>query len=129
MTPGDREKLVSHLRRITHGAPIGAKLAAGNSLEQDRDFLLAGGVDFIAVEGAHATSKSGPPILLDDFDLPTMHALCRAVRHLEARQAKERLSLIISGGFATPGDMLKALAIGADAIYLGTTARFAVSHF
>ncbi len=128
VAPADLRCLVVRLRRITKGAPVGAKLAAGHSLEQDLDFLLEAGVDFVVLDGAQAASKSGPPILLDDFGLPTLHALCRAVRHLEAWQVKGRVSLIVGGGFTTPGDMLKALALGADAIYIGTSALFAASH-
>lgn len=41
---------------------------------------------------------------------------------------KDRVSLLIAGGLTTPGEFLKAIALGADAVYIGTIALFALSH-
>ncbi|MBT9158323.1 MAG: Glutamate synthase (NADPH) large chain [Firmicutes bacterium] len=116
------------MRGITGGVPIGAKIAAGMDIEQDITFLVKSGVDFIAIDGAEAATKGSSPTLQDDFGLPTVMALCRAVRQLEKLRARERVSLIVAGGLFTPGDFLKAMALGADAVYIGTAALFAVAH-
>ncbi|OUN01530.1 MAG: hypothetical protein BAA04_07870 [Firmicutes bacterium ZCTH02-B6] len=121
-------ELVDELRSETDGVPIGVKLAPGRRLEQDLEACLAAGVDYIALDGAQAATKGSPPILQDDFGLPTLYALVRAVRFLEASGAREQVSLIVGGGLYTPGDYLKVLALGADAVYIGTVALFAVSH-
>ena len=126
--PEQLVKLVNKLRRITGGVPIGVKLAAGKYLEQDLDIIIDADVDFISVEGAEAATKGSAPILQDDFGIPTIYAVDRTVNHLIERNVKEKISIIACGKLRTPGDFLKALALGADACYIGSTALFAMSH-
>ncbi|HHT73321.1 MAG TPA: FMN-binding glutamate synthase family protein [Firmicutes bacterium] len=125
---GNLKVLVDYLRELTKGVPIGVKFAFSHYLEDDIDICLDAGVDFLALEGAEAATVGAPPILEDDFGLPTLIGLCRAVEHLKAKEPEGRVSLIVGGGFTSPGQCLKALALGADAIYLGTMALFAASH-
>lgn len=120
--------LVSYLRDVSQGVPVGIKLACSKYIEKDLEIAVSAGVDYIVLDGAQAGSKGTPPILQDDFGLPTLFALVRAVNYLEKHDRKDKVSLIISGGFYNPGQMLKALALGADAVYIGTIALFAVSH-
>lgn len=128
--PGPRalHRLVRYLRGVTGGVPIGVKLGAGHDLEADLDVALAAGVDFVSLDGAQGGSHSAPAILEDDFGLPTLHALCRARRHLDARGVGRKVSLLVGGGLLTPGECLKCLALGADAVYMGTAALFAATH-
>lgn len=126
--PQDLIKTVRELREITQGIPIGAKLGAGDELEKDIAWCLEAELDYIAIDGAEAASKGSPPILLDDFGLPTMVALVRAVNYLDKVQAKDKINVIISGKMLTPADFLKALALGADAVYIGSAAIFAAIH-
>ncbi|RKQ34759.1 FMN-binding glutamate synthase family protein [Oceanobacillus halophilus] len=127
-TWNDLKDLVSELRRISGGVPIGAKLGAGGKLEEDIDSLIDLGVDYIAVDGGQAATHSSPPVLSDDFGIPTLHAVVRASNHLEKRKKKGEISLIVSGGLFTPGQFLKVLALGADAVYMGSAMLFAISH-
>ncbi|WP_245833129.1 FMN-binding glutamate synthase family protein [Oceanobacillus timonensis] len=124
----DFKKLVQELKEVTGGVPIGAKIAAGGKIEEDIDALLEIEVDYIAVDGGQAATHGGPPILAEDFGIPTIHGLHRAQQHLQKKKAREDVSLIISGGLFTPGQFLKAIALGADAVYLGSAALFAISH-
>ncbi|MFD1706419.1 FMN-binding glutamate synthase family protein [Siminovitchia sediminis] len=124
----DLKELVKELRDLSGGVPIGAKIGAGGKIEEDIDHLLEMGVDFIAVDGAQAATHSGPPIMADDFGIPTLHAVVRAANHLTKRKMKGRVSLIVSGGLMVPGHFLKVLALGADAVYLGSVMLYAVSH-
>ncbi len=121
-------QLVKKLRKLTDGVPIGIKFAFNNTIEQEVDIALEAGVDVIALEGGQAATKGAPPILEDDFGLPTMIGLSRVVRHLKKRGMKDQVSLIVSGGIYNPGDMLKAIALGADAVAIGSVALFAISH-
>lgn len=125
---GSLKVLVDYLRELTGGVPIGVKFAFSHYLEDDIDLCLEAGVDFLALEGAEAATVGAPPILEDDFGLPTLIGLCRAVKHLRAKDPAGRVSLIVGGGFTSPGQCLKAIALGADAVYLGTMALFAASH-
>lgn len=116
--------LIGRLRE-EYPVPIGVKLAAAQTLERDLDRLLEAQPDFICLDGAEGGTHGGPVILQDDFGLPTLHAIARADRHLREAGQRGRLSLIAAGGLHTPGHCLKALALGADACYMGTTLMLA----
>ena len=124
----DLKELVDELRDITGGVPIGAKIGAGGKIEEDIDHLLEIGVDYIAIDGGQAATLGAPPILTDDMGIPSLHAIVRAVSHLEERNMRDQISIIASGGLLVPGHFLKMLALGADAVYVGSAMLFAVSH-
>lgn len=126
--PAELPKLVRKLKAIAGDIPIGAKIGAGKYLEKDLAWLVKGGVDFICVDGAEAATKGSAPILQDDFGVPTIFAIHRAGQFLRKNGLTDRISLIASGIMRTPGDILKVLALGADAAYIGSAALFAVSH-
>ncbi len=121
-------KLVTRLKELTGGVPIGIKLSFNNTIEQDIDIAIDAGVDVLALEGAQSATKGSPPILQDDFGLPTLVGLCRVVKHLKNLGLHNKLDLIVSGGLVTPGDFLKVLALGANAVYIGSIALFAMTH-
>jgi glutamate synthase domain-containing protein 2 len=124
----DIKNLVRELRNLSGGVPIGVKIGAGGKIEEDIDHLIDIGVDYIAIDGGQASMREAPPILADDFGIPTLHGIVRAVRHLEKRNMKGQISLIVSGGLLVPGHFLKVLALGADAVYVGSAMLFAVAH-
>ena len=124
----DIKELVDSLRRITGGVPIGVKMGAGGKVEEDIDHVIEMGADYIAIDGGQAATLGAPPLLSDDIGIPTLHAVVRAARHLEKRNMRDQISLIVSGGLVVPGHFLKALALGADAVYVGSAMLFAVSH-
>jgi len=124
----DLPHVVRFLKEAGQGVPVGAKFSFTHNLEREIDLCLKAGVDYLALEGAQAATVQAPPILEDDFGLPTIIGLSRAVGHLKARGVHNQVTLIVSGGFSSPGQCLKALALGANAIYLGSMALFAASH-
>lgn len=113
----DWSELVTRLREVGKGVPVGIKLIPSR-IEDDLAQALDAGVDFITIDGMGSGVRESVPILQDDFGLPTIRGLVRAVRYLEKHFARHRVSLIVSGGLSTPGDYLKALALGADAVAL-----------
>lgn len=121
-------RLVSDLYDLLDGGPVGAKLACTDDLEHELEYLLEAGVHIIALDGAEGGTHGSPPAIADDFGLPTIHGLCRAVRHLDRIGARDEVQLIASGGLRTPGEALKALALGADAVYMGSAAMVSVTH-
>lgn len=124
----DFAKLVRMLRELTDGVPVGAKLGAPTSMEAELEILIDAGVDFIAIDGAEAATKGGPPILADDFGLPTVMAICRAADYLKACGQRGRVTLLAGGKISNPGRMLKAIALGADGVYIGSPALYAIAH-
>ncbi|NLM52508.1 MAG: FMN-binding glutamate synthase family protein [Firmicutes bacterium] len=126
--PADLVKLVNKIKDIGGGIPVGVKMAAGKHLEADLRIACEAGVDFISLEGAEAATKASAPILQDDFGIPIVFAISRAATWLKENGYKDRVTLIASGKMRTPGDVLKACALGADAVYMGAVALFAFSH-
>ncbi len=127
-TFGDLQKIMDKLRNKTSGIPIGAKLSASTEIEKDLECLIQLGVDFVTIDGSEASTKGAAPILEDDFGIPSIYALVRAVRYFKKRKVYKKISILISGGFNVPGDFLKAIALGADAVYIGSAMLFAVTH-
>ncbi|MBS3975549.1 MAG: FMN-binding glutamate synthase family protein [Syntrophomonadaceae bacterium] len=126
--PAELPKLVQKIKGIAGDIPIGAKIGAGKYLEKDLEWLAWANIDFVTVEGGEGATKGSPPILQDDFGVPSIFAINRAANYLRKHNLQDRISLIAAGKMRTPGDVLKALALGADAVYMGSMALFAVSH-
>lgn len=123
-----KEEFVSLVRRLREetGVPVGLKIAATHFLEQEIRIGLEAGIDFITVDGAEGGTHAAAPTLEDDLGLPTLFAVTRAAKYLWKQKATGKVSLIATGGLTTPGDCLKAMALGADAVYLGTVAVMAM---
>ncbi|MFA8438050.1 FMN-binding glutamate synthase family protein [Pueribacillus sp. YX66] len=123
-----KEQFIALVKRLKEetGVPIGLKIAATHHLEKELQIALQAEVDFITIDGAEGGTHAAPPILEDDLGLPTIYAVSRASKFLVKKEAKNNVSLIATGGLVTPGDYLKALALGANAIYIGTIAVMAL---
>ena len=124
-TKEDFIKLVRKLREET-GVPVGLKIAATHHLEKEMQAALEAGCDFITVDGAEGGTHGTAPTLEDDVGLPTLYAVSRGVQFLAGKGAAGEVSLIATGGLITPGQMLKAMALGANAVYTGTAALMAM---
>ncbi|MFZ5945806.1 MAG: FMN-binding glutamate synthase family protein [Bacillota bacterium] len=123
--PEDIIGLVSKLKE-KYGVPVGIKICATHYIEQELDICIQAGIDYFVVDGAEAGTHGGPTTLEDDVGLPTLFALNRTVNHLKSRGVREQISVIASGGLTTPGHFLKAMALGADAVYIGSIALMAL---
>ena len=112
------------VRDHTGGIPIGYKLSAQH-IEKDIDAALMVGVDYIILDGRGGGTGAAPIIFRDNISVPTIPALARARRHLDI-SGRGDVSLIITGGLRKPGDFVKAMALGADAIALSNAAMQAI---
>ncbi|SHI82049.1 Glutamate synthase domain-containing protein 2 [Desulfosporosinus lacus DSM 15449] len=126
-SPQDWSIFMSTLRQKAKGIPIALKLMPTGHLEEDLAIALDLGFDAIVLDGAQGGSYGSTPIKQDDFGIPTINALVRANRFFKERGVREQISIISAGGYFTPGECLKALALGADAIYLGSIVLMASS--
>ena len=127
-TPWDWPKYVTDLRSEAAGKPIAIKIMATGGLERDLAVCLEAGFDVIVLDGCQGGSSGATPLICDDLGIPSLLALVRAERFLREQGARKEVSLVVAGGYATPGQCLKAIALGADAIYLGTVPLFALIH-
>jgi glutamate synthase domain-containing protein 2 len=117
---------MEQLRELTDWqTPIFAKIAAGR-VREDIKIAVKIGVDGIILDGCQAGTGAAPVMAADHLGIPLMPALVQAVRTLEEMGMKEEISLIASGGITNGADLAKALAIGADAVAIGTGAMVAM---
>jgi glutamate synthase domain-containing protein 2/rubredoxin len=122
-----REQLkekVTWLRQTSEGRPIGIKIAAGH-IEEDLDFALHAQPDFITLDGRSGGTGASPKYIKSSVGVPTPFAIYRARKHLNARKAFH-VSLICTGGLRVSSDFAKALALGADAVAISTSALIAI---
>ena len=122
--PEPIREFADEVRSRTGGIPIGYKLSAQH-IEKDIDAALEVGVDYIILDGRGGGTGAAPTIFRDNISVPTIPALARARKHLDATGRKD-ITLVITGGLRTPDDFIKALALGADAIALSNSAMQAI---
>jgi len=121
----DFKKFADKVREITGGIPIGFKLSA-NHIEQDIQFALDASADYIILDGRGGGTGAAPIMFRDHISVPTIPALARARRYLDAQGANGRVTLIVTGGLRVPIDFVKALALGADGIAISNSAMQAI---
>jgi glutamate synthase domain-containing protein 2 len=117
----DLKNKVKWLRKVTDGKPIIIKLGAGD-VENDVKLALKAEPDAIAVDGMEGGTGAAPIVMLDDFGIPTLAAVVKARKVM----GNSKQELIISGGLNNGADVAKALALGADAVYMATSCLVAM---
>ena len=123
-TPDDFRRFADRVRELSGGISIGMKMSAQH-IEQDIDFALQAGVDYIILDGRGGATGAAPLIFRDNISVPTIPALARARRHLD-RQGRSEITLITTGGLRTPADFIKALCLGANGIAIANAALQAI---
>ncbi len=120
----DLKAFVTELRERSEGRPIGIKIAAGR-IEDDLEYVTYAEPDFITIDGRGGATGASPKIIRDSTSLPTIYALYRAKKYLDEHGLD--IDLIIIGGFRVSSDIAKALAMGAKAVAIGTSAMIAIA--
>jgi glutamate synthase domain-containing protein 2 len=114
----------AEVREATGGIPIGFKLSAQH-IERDIDAALEATADYIILDGRGGGTGAAPKLFRDNISVPTIPALARARRHLDARGCRD-VTLVATGGLRVPSDFVKAMALGADAIAISNSAIQAI---
>lgn len=120
----DLKNLVSELRMRSEGRPIGIKIAAGR-IEKDLEFCVHAEPDFITIDGRGGATGASPAIIRDSTSVPTIYALYRARKYLDAIHSD--IDLVITGGLRVSSDFAKAIAMGADAVAIASAAMVAAA--
>ena len=125
--PDDMIIKIEELREATDGrVPIFVKIGATRVFD---DVKLAAkcGADVVVVDGMEGGTAASPEILQDHTGIPTLAAIVEARRGLEDIGMDGEVQLIAAGGIRSGIDVAKALALGADACYIGTAALIALN--
>ena len=115
---------IDWLRGVSGGCPIGVKFAAGN-IEADLEVVLYAQPDFITLDGRAGATGAAPKYVKAATSVPTIFALHRARKFLDDHQA-DNISLVITGGIRVSADIARAIALGADAVAIGSAALMAI---
>jgi len=125
--PDDMRIKIEELREATDWqVPIFVKLGASRVYD---DVKLAAkcGADVVVIDGMEGGTGASPDLLQEHTGIPTLAAVCEARAALEEMGLFGEVNLIIAGGIRHGSDAAKAIALGADAIYIGTAALIALN--
>ncbi len=120
--PDDLEIKIHELREITDWEkPIFVKVGATRT-HYDVQLAVKAGADVIVVDGMQGGTAATQDVFIEHVGIPTLPATRLAVNALQELDMHRKVQLIISGGIRTGADVAKALALGADAVSIGTAA-------
>ena len=123
----DLAQLVCALKEATdYKKPISVKIAAVHNSAAIASGVVRAGADIIAIDGIRGGTGAAPKIIRDNVGIPIELALAAVDDRLRREGIRNRCSVIAAGGFRNSGDVTKALALGADAVYIGTPALMAM---
>ena len=120
----DYRQIATEVRDATGGIPIGVKMSAQH-IEDDIDFALEIGIDYIIIDGRGGGTGAAPNVFKNNISVPTMAAIARARQHLDAT-GNLHVTLIATGGLRTDADFAKAMALGANGIAISNSAMQAI---
>ena len=125
--PDDMVIKIEELREATDWqVPIFVKMGASRVFD-DVKLAAKAGADVVVVDGMEGGTGASPDLLQEHTGIPTLAAVCEARAALEDIGLYGEVQLIIAGGIRHGIDAAKALALGADAVYLGTAALIALN--
>lgn len=125
--PDDLVLKIEELREATrYRVPIFVKMGASRVFDDVR-LAAKAGADVVVVDGMEGGTGASPELLQEHTGIPTLAAVCEARAALEDVGLFGTVQLVIAGGLRHGADCAKALALGADACYLGTSLLIALN--
>ncbi len=123
----DLSQLIYALKEATeYQKPVIVKIAAVHNVAAIASGIARAGADIISIDGFRGGTGAAPLIIRDHVGIPVELALAAVDDRLRSEGIRNRVSIIVSGGFRHSGDVAKAIALGADAVGLGTAALIAL---
>jgi glutamate synthase domain-containing protein 2 len=125
--PDDLQIKIEELREATNWEkPIYVKLGASR-VSDDVKLAVKALADVIVLDGMEGGTGASPDVLLDHTGIPTLAAVSEAVKALSDLKVLGEVQLVVQGGIKNGVDAAKALALGADAVSIGTAALIALN--
>ena len=124
--PDDLEIKIGELREITDWqVPIYIKIGA-TRVAYDTALCVKAGADVIVLDGMQGGTAATQDVFIEHVGIPTLPAIRQAVSTLRELDMHRKVNLVVSGGIRSGADAAKALALGADAVSIGTAAMIAL---
>ena len=123
----DLRQLIFSLKEATeYKKPVIVKVAAVHNIAAIASGIARGGADIIAIDGFRGGTGAAPTRIRDNVGIPIELALAAVDQRLREEGIRDRVSLIAGGSIRSAADVVKAVALGADACYIGTAALIAM---
>ena len=123
----DLKQLIYALKEATrYKKPVGVKISAVHNVAPIASGIVRAGADFVAIDGLRGGTGAAPTMIRDNVGIPIELAIAVVDHRLREEGIRNQASLIAGGGFRNSADIVKAIALGADAVYIGTAALVAM---
>ncbi len=123
----DLRQLVYSLKEATdYTKPVIVKIAAVHNVSAIASGIARSGADIIAIDGYRGGTGAAPTRIRDNVGIPIELALASVDGRLREEGIRDRVSIVVGGSIHNSADVVKAVALGADAVYIGTSALLAL---
>jgi glutamate synthase domain-containing protein 2 len=123
----DLRQLIYALKEATdYEKPVFVKIAAVHNSAAIASGMVRAGADVICLDGFRGGTGAAPTMIRNNVGLPIELALAAVDERLRQEGIRSQASLLVAGGIRCSADVVKAIALGADAVYIGTAALIAV---
>ncbi len=123
----DLRQLIYSLKEATgYKKPVIVKIAAVHNVAAIASGIARSGADIIAIDGFRGGTGAAPTRIRDNVGIPIELALAAVDSRLREEGIRDNVSIIAAGSIRSSGDLVKAIALGADACYIGTAALLAL---
>ena len=123
----DLRQLVYSLKEATgYKKPVIVKIAAVHNISAIASGIARSGADIIAIDGFRGGTGAAPTRIRDNVGIPIELALAAVDQRLRDEGIRNNVSLVVGGSIRSAADVVKAIALGADACYIATAALLAL---
>lgn len=123
----DLSTLIQTIKEATnYEKPVGVKIAAVHNSASIASGIVRAGADIIVLDGFRGGTGAAPKAIRNEVGIPIELALASVDRRLREEGIRNRVSIVVGGGIRCSSDVVKAIALGADAVYIGTAALIAM---
>jgi glutamate synthase domain-containing protein 2 len=123
----DLRQLIYALKEATdYTKPVSVKIAAVHNSAAIASGMVRAGADIIALDGVRGATGAAPKVIRDNVGIPIELAIASVDQRLREEGIRNKASIIAAGGIRSSGDVIKAIALGADAVYIATAALVAI---
>jgi len=123
----DLRQLIYALKEATnYSKPVSVKIAAVHNSAAIASGMVRAGADIIALDGVRGATGAAPRIIRDNVGIPIEFAIASVDQRLREEGIRNKASIVAAGGIRNSADIVKAIALGADAVYIATAALVAM---